>query len=114
MTVIGTGAAILFPMDNITDFLYLIGSVFAPMTAIQIADFFLLKRDSSKTAVNTASLLVWLAGFAAYRILMNIDMPVGNTLPCMVITVALCVIAQLLTKRGRDAKALQTPGEADL
>lgn len=114
VTVIGTGAAILFPMDNITDFLYLIGSVFAPMTAIQIADFFLLKRDSSKTAVNAASLLVWLAGFVAYRILMNIDMPVGNTLPCMVITVVLCMIAQLLTKRSRDAKALQTPGEADL
>ena len=34
-------------MDNITDFLYLIGSVFAPMIAIQIADFFLLKRTDS-------------------------------------------------------------------
>ena len=36
MTVIGTFAAILFPMDDITDFLYLIGSVFAPMIAVQI------------------------------------------------------------------------------
>ena len=40
VTVIGTVAAILFPMDDITDFMYLIGSVFAPMIAIQIADFF--------------------------------------------------------------------------
>ena len=40
VTVIGTIAAILFPMDDITDFLYLIGSVFAPMIAVQIADVF--------------------------------------------------------------------------
>ena len=35
-------------MDNITNFLYLIGSVFAPMIAIQIADFFLLEEDHSE------------------------------------------------------------------
>ena len=38
VTVIGTIAAIVYPMDNITNFLYLIGSVFAPMIAVQIAD----------------------------------------------------------------------------
>ena len=48
--VIGTLGAMLFPMDDITDFLYLIGSVFAPMIAIQIADFFLLRQDRSGTA----------------------------------------------------------------
>ena len=40
VTIVGALAAIVYPMDNITDFLYLIGSVFAPMIAIQIADFF--------------------------------------------------------------------------
>ena len=34
VTIVGTIAAILYPMDDITDFLYLIGSVFAPMIAI--------------------------------------------------------------------------------
>ena len=38
VTVVGTIGAIVFPMDDITGFLYLIGSVFAPMIAIQIAD----------------------------------------------------------------------------
>ena len=38
ITIIGTIAAIVYPMDDITNFLYLIGSVFAPMIAIQIAD----------------------------------------------------------------------------
>ena len=44
-TVIGIIGAIVYPMDDITDFLYLIGSVFAPMIAVQIADFFILHQD---------------------------------------------------------------------
>ena len=92
VTVIGTIAAIVYPMDNITDFLYLIGSVFAPMIAIQNADFFLLKRDKSSLAVHIPNLIIWVIGFVVYRNLMNIDMPLGNTLPDMVITVILCVV----------------------
>ena len=91
VTVLGTVAAIVYPMDNITNFLYLIGSVFAPMIAIQIADCFFLKRKSSGT-FDWVNLLVWLAGFIAYRILMGIDMPVGNTLPDMAVTIILCLI----------------------
>lgn len=93
VTVIGTAAAIVYPMDNITDFLYLIGSVFAPMIAIQIADFFLLKQDKSSRAVYVPNMIIWVIGFVVYRILMNVDMPVGNTLPDMVITIILCLIA---------------------
>ena len=92
VTVLGTIAAIVYPMDNITDFLYLIGSVFAPMIAIQIADFFLLKLDKSNQAVHVPNMIIWVIGFIAYRILMNIDMPVGNTLPDMLITIVLCLI----------------------
>ena len=50
--VLGTVGAIVFPMDDITDFLYLIGSVFAPMVAIQIADFFFLHRDDTEKVVS--------------------------------------------------------------
>ena len=93
VTIVGTIAAIIYPMDNITDFLYLIGSVFAPMIAVQIADYFILKKaDSQKQAFQWYNLIIWLIGFVFYRILMNIDTPVGNTLPDMVITVILCVI----------------------
>lgn len=93
VTVIGTVAALVYPMDNITDFLYLIGSVFAPMIAIQIADYFILKKaNAQKVAFQWKNLLVWVVGFAVYRVLMHIDTPVGNTLPDMVITVILCLI----------------------
>ena len=94
VTVIGTVAAILFPMDDITGFLYLIGSVFAPMIAVQIADHFILKRDRFAVSTDARSLVIWLVGFAAYRLLMGVDTPVGYTLPDMVLTIVLCILAE--------------------
>lgn len=100
VTVIGTAAAILFPMDDITDFLYLIGSVFAPMIAVQLADNFILKRSSFGLAFDWVNLAVWLAGFALYRWLMTVDIPVGSTLPDMLLTMVLCAaVRKLLPKR---------------
>lgn len=86
VTVIGTVAAILFPMDDITDFMYLIGSVFAPMIAIQIADYFILKADKSSKKVDMINAIIWVIGFILYRYLMTVDIPVGNTLPDMAVT----------------------------
>lgn len=102
VTIIGIIGAIVYPMDNITDFLYLIGSVFAPMIAVQIADFFFLKRNAEAKTVQTANLIVWAVGFIVYRILMRIDLPLGNTLPDMVITILLCLIAAKCTGRRRE------------
>lgn len=92
VTIIGTIAAILFPMDDITNFLYLIGSVFAPMIAVQIADFFILHRDRKESDFDWRSLILWFIGFVIYRMLMKVDLPVGNTLPDMVITAVLCCL----------------------
>ena len=96
VTVIGVAGAIIFPMDDITNFLYLIGSVFAPMIAVQIADHFLLKRDRFGANFDVRNLVIWLIGFIAYRLLMNVDIVVGYTLPDMLLTVALCLAADKL------------------
>ena len=101
VTVIGTLGAILFPMDDITNFLYLIGSVFAPMIAIQIADFFILHRDKREESFDWRNLIIWIVGFILYRILMRVDLLVGNTLPDMVITAAICVIAGKIWKENK-------------
>jgi len=93
-TVIGIVLAMLFPMDDITDFLYLIGSVFAPMIAVQIADYFILKKaDSADSDWNVRNLIVWVIGFVLYRLLMKVDLPVGSTLPDMAITMVILLIA---------------------
>lgn len=97
--VIGTAAAILFPMDDITDFLYLIGSVFAPMIAVQIADIFILRKERKTSDFDWANLVIWLIGFIVYRWLMTVDIPVGNTLPDMAVVIVLCLLKQAFTRK---------------
>ena len=99
VALVGTLAAVFYPMDNITDFLYLIGSVFAPMTAILIADFFVTKNESSKKQIDFVRIALWLVGFILYRILMKYDIPCGNTLPDMAITFVLTLIVSGVQKR---------------
>jgi probable hydroxymethylpyrimidine transporter cytX len=91
VTVIGTLGAIVLPMDDITGFLYLIGSVFAPMIAIQIADFFILKISNDKKMFSIKNIIIWVTGFIIYRILMKFDTPVGSTIPSMLITIFISV-----------------------
>lgn len=91
VTVIGAVGAIFLPLTDITDFLYFIGSVFAPMIAIQIADFFILKQNKETSAFSIQNLIIWLVGFVIYRLLMHVDIVVGNTLPDMLITIVICV-----------------------
>lgn len=99
VTIIGTAAAMLFPMDDITNFLYLIGSVFAPMIAVQIADFFLIRRDKSESGFDMRNAVIWLIGFVLYRFLMHTDLPVGYTLPDMLVTMLICVAADKCIKK---------------
>ncbi|MCI5599270.1 MAG: putative hydroxymethylpyrimidine transporter CytX, partial [Ruminococcus sp.] len=44
------------------------------------------------------NLLVWVVGFVVYRLLMQVDIIVGNTLPDMLITLILCVVVNLIVK----------------
>ena len=104
VSVVGIAGAVLFPMDDITGFLYLIGSVFAPMIAVQIADHFLLRRDSFGVGFDVRNLIIWLVGFILYRLLMNVDIVVGYTLVDMVITVALCLIVDRLIPKKAAAR----------
>ena len=96
--VVGIIAAILFPMDNITGFLYLIGSVFAPMIAVQIADYFILHRDHKTQTVCVENLVVWFIGFLLYQLLMRVDLPVGSTLADIAITIVLTILVARLRK----------------
>ena len=93
VTVVGIIGAVCFRMDDITGFLYLIGSVFAPMIAVQIADYFVLHQDRSDRGVDVRGLVLWAVGFALYRWLMTVDTPVGSTLPDMAVTMLLTVLA---------------------
>ena len=101
VTMIGTIGAIFLPLADITDFLYYIGSVFAPMIAIQIADFFILKQNTKTSAFNICNLIIWFVGFVVYRLLMRVDIIVGNTLPDMIITALLCIAVSKIKSRNK-------------
>lgn len=90
--ILGTLLAIFTPIEQFENFLYLIGSVFAPMVAIQIADNFILKKNSANKKFDIVNLILWIMGFIIYRLFMQINTPLGNTLPVMVITILLTVI----------------------
>ncbi|MGV8906736.1 MAG: putative hydroxymethylpyrimidine transporter CytX [Acetobacterium sp.] len=90
--IIGTLLAIFIPIEQYQNFLYFIGSVFAPMTAILITDFFILKKDYSNQMVNLTNLVLWGIGFMIYRTFMSIDTVVGSTFPVMIIISILCIL----------------------
>ena len=98
VTIIGTIGAILFPMDDITEFLYLIGSVFAPMIAIQIADYFILKKDVTASSVYYKNMIIWLIGFVANRAFLKMDLFVGSTISCIIVVIIVKVLAEKIIK----------------
>ena len=97
-TIIGTAGAIIFPMENITDFLYFIGSVFAPMISVQIADQFIVKHEKTDVKIDAVASMSWIIGFIIYRILMRHDFLIGYTIPNMVMTILITVILRKLTQ----------------
>ena len=87
--ILGTILAVGVPITQFEGFLYLISSVFAPMIAIQLVDFFLLKSDHSKRAFQPINIGVWLLGFLLYRFLLSQNTPIGITVPVMLLTATL-------------------------
>ncbi len=101
VTVIGTVGAMFFPITDITDFLYFIGSVFAPMVSIQIADFYILKINKENQKFCIKNIVIWFIGFIIYRLLMNADVVIGSTLLTVVITMIICVMVAFVQKNWR-------------
>ncbi|MEG0546249.1 MAG: putative hydroxymethylpyrimidine transporter CytX [Oscillospiraceae bacterium] len=102
--VVGILLAIFTRVTELESFLYLIGSVFAPMIAILITDFFILKNDYTDKKVDIKNIIIWAVGFVIYRLFMKIDTPIGNTAPVMVITALICVVVNVIMKKVSKSK----------
>ena len=81
VTIVGTIAAILYPMDDITDFLYLIGSVFAPMIAILLADYFINRQQVQTISAYLVRGLIWVVSVGLYHYMLHSESTIGATLP---------------------------------
>lgn len=90
--VIGMLIAMFTPIEQYQNFLYLIGSAFAPMTAILLTDYFIFKKTEAKQTLNITNLILWAVGFFIYRLFLSIDTVVGSTVPVMIIISILCIL----------------------
>ena len=99
--VVGTVLAIVAPVGDFEEFLYLIGSVFAPMATIVIVDYFVLHRDNSAQLIDWRNVALWTLGFILYRFSLGWDIPCGNTLPVMVIIAVAAIVADKLIRPSR-------------
>ncbi|MCO1602432.1 putative hydroxymethylpyrimidine transporter CytX [Desulfosporosinus nitroreducens] len=106
MTGIGTGLAIVVNIEQYEVFLYAIGSVFAPLFAILLTDYFLLKRKKiqPELLVNWGTLLLCAVGTALYYQFIKFDFVMGSTIPVMMIISILHSITWRLTAKWKYAK----------
>ena len=97
MTGIGAMVAIFTPIEQYETFLYAIGSVFGPLFAIVLSDYFYFKnvQMNEKSVLNGVSLMVWIVGVVMYYQLAPLDLPLGTTFPTMLATALLFVLVKL-------------------
>ena len=102
--VLCTAIALLAPLARYEHFLLLIGSVFAPLFGVLLADHFIVKPwrvgpEAALPNVNVAGLVAWAAGIGAYQGFSRLLPEVGATLPAFVIAVVVYVVLRLPAMR---------------
>ncbi|MCB2291826.1 putative hydroxymethylpyrimidine transporter CytX [Clostridium sp. CS001] len=107
MTVIGTLIAIIVPIENYESFLYAIGSVFSPLFAILITDYFIIKKNTkvkSDVLINWGATIVWIMGIVIYYSFIKLDFVLGATVPVMIITGMIYAISWRWTSKWKLIK----------
>ncbi len=82
---VATLMSLLISLDSFDRFLYLIASLFAPMIAIVVTDYFALGNRQTDKAIDLGTMLLWAVGFVLYRLLMGTEIIVGCTVPLLLI-----------------------------
>ena len=110
MTVIGTLLALLVDIEQYENFLTAIGSVFAPLFAVLLTDYFILKNRQirSDILINWAALAVWGLGVAMYYQFLKMEFVLGATIPVMLVTALIYKLIWGYTKQWKSCKTLPT------
>lgn len=111
MGVIGTLIAIAAPIEQYENFLYAIGSVFAPLFAVLLTDYFIIKKNrklQEDLLVNWGAVIVWAAGVALYYRFVEIDFVLGATVPVMLITSVLYILTWRYTSKWKLSRKHQS------
>lgn len=91
ITIIGTTLAVVANMEEYENFLLTIGSVFSPLFAVLLTDYFFMRNRSIRPErlINWAALAVWALGVGLYFQFLKLDLPVGATIPVIIVISAL-------------------------
>ncbi|KUO70313.1 MAG: hydrogenase expression protein [Clostridia bacterium BRH_c25] len=107
MGIIGTLIAIAAPIEQYENFLYAIGSVFAPLFAILLTDYFIIKKNSrlqEGLLVNWTAAAVWIIGVILYYQFIKLDLVLGATVPVMAATGVIYTLSWRLTEKWKLLK----------
>ncbi len=96
MTAIGCMVALFTPIEQYETFLYAIGSVFGPLFAIVLSDYFIFKKTEimPNIALSIGSFIIWIVGVILYYQFQGMHLVLGTTLPTTLATAGLFTIPQ--------------------
>jgi putative hydroxymethylpyrimidine transporter CytX len=97
---VGIALALVFPMDQYQNFLYILGALFGPLYAVLLSDYLFLKRRLRPTRFAVISFAAWTFGACLYFLLIYgfpaINTLLGVTVPTMLATAVLNLVLKTL------------------
>jgi cytosine/uracil/thiamine/allantoin permease len=105
--------AIVFPMDQYENFLLFIGAMFIPLFGVVLTDYFILRRGKLevrdiyeegglywyRNGYNLAAIAAWVVGFVVYETIALLKVPVGGSIPSMLVAGTIYWAVSWLRKR---------------
>lgn len=114
MTLIGLGLALWVPMHQYEHFLYAIGSVFGPLFAIVLADFYIFKNRTinAQLLIQVNAILAWMIGVGLYYVFKALSWPIGAVLPAMLSTAIVYIVIKKIFPDWQMKSKLSTNEQA--
>lgn len=101
VSILSAALAISGIMEHYISFLYLIASVFAPMAAVLLVSFYLVKNRSETLGFWLWNIFAWFGGFVVYQIAEHAgSIFLGPTLLAVIVSAALAFVRVLSEIRG--------------
>ncbi len=87
--------ALVFPMEQYENFLFLIGAMFVPLFGVVLTDYFFIRKGKLQTeeiykeggaywyfkGFNPTAIISWAAGFIVFEFVVRMNYPLGGSLP---------------------------------
>ena len=104
---IGTALALFWNYQVYENFLHYIGAIFAPLSAILIADHFLLRENHSSKAFSIAGLASLILGICAHTLATRYNAPLGPIMTCLLATLCIHCVVRVVSRMASGRAAVR-------